>query len=394
MAVDVVDLGAATATQWEGGRKVFRNTRSGSNKNFYVFYRDDADDFIRYAWSSDGTTWNTVATAASDIAIGGDSGWSIAVHDDTGSSVFTFYLFYGLSTSGNKLKYRRGTVGDSADTITFSSAAQFGGYAQTSNGVCATVSTNGRLFVSWSDERSVGGEAQRTFAWDVIPAGTTISGSHSAITETDRLLTVCGPNQTNDQILVVYMEGTTIINAHRVTGPTILFGTKSSLTSLTLTRGLLAGASDTQTTVLHHFVYRNGSAVEHRTYDETGAFSSATTVVSVLPDSVSCGIDKTASPDKVMVAYVKNGTAGDFFFKLSDVDTISFGSENTVDDDSESLDFLAMATEDFGADSKIPTIYTIQTTFKVRFNNTEEGAAPPVGNIIPLLMQRARAMSL
>ncbi|MDA2924990.1 DUF2341 domain-containing protein, partial [Acidobacteria bacterium AH-259-L09] len=96
-------------------------------------------------------------------------------------------------------------------------------------------------------------------------------------------------------------------------------------------------------------------------------FGSPTTVHSGAVDSLVLSIDRTSTPDKIFAFYVKNGVAGDVFFKSSPVDTISFGAENTLNDGTESLDFLSVGRKDWSGDSKFQLSYTTQTSALVRF---------------------------
>ncbi len=374
-ASTVVDLNSALATATEQSRKVFKNPR-GLN-NYYVFYLDDADNFIRYGNSTDGASWtsgNAASTQALELTTGDNSCWATAIYDD-GTQLHVYFVFLG--DAAGRLRYRHGTIADAASAITWAAEVQFGAFAQDAYGVSLAVASNGRLFLAWSDERTPGAEDMRVFAWDVIPAGDIISGDHDAIGETDRLIVTANPNGVANEIDVIYQEGTTILNAVTVnsTGGLPTFWTKREVTGLSLTRGVLSAAADTQATPQTHAAYQNGSAVEHRTYTNASGFSAAATVLASTPDSVSLAIDETSTPDKVFVFYVKNGVAGDVFFKTSPVDTISFGSENTINDGSEGIDYLSAGLKDWGADSKIPLAYTTQTTFLVRFHEAEDVAS-------------------
>ncbi len=377
-ASTVIDLNAGTATATENSRKVFKNPR-GLNY-YYVFYLDDADDFIRYAYSADGLSWtsgNAASGNALEMVTGDASSWATAIYDD--GTKLNVYLVYEIDTSA-RLTYRYGNITDSVSTITWAAEQAFGGFSLDAYGVSLALSSNGRLFAAWSDERVPGFEAMRVFAWDVIPAGELLSGANSAITETDRLIVTANPTGATNEINVVYQEGTTILNAVKVTsdGTAPTYGTKSELTGMGLSRAKISAATDAQASPDTHVAYTNGTSVEHRTYREASGLSSATTVTTATPDSLSLAVDETSTPDKAFVFYTKNGVAGDVFFKTTPVDTISFGSENTIDDDSENIDYLSASMKDWGGDSKIPLAYTTQTSFLVRFHEAEEGA-PPCG---------------
>ncbi len=373
-ASTVVDLDASSATATEQSRKVFKNPRGLGN--YYVFYLDDADNFIRYAYSLDGLSWtsgNTAADNVLDFTRGDESSWATAIYDD--GSQLHVYLVWNSPTDF-RLDYRHGTIADAAVTISWAGADSFGGFAQDPHGVSLAVASNGRLFAVWSDERNAGSEAMQVFAWDVIPAGNAVSGANSAITESNRLIVTANPSGAANEINAIYQEGTTILNAVNVStdGNNVFFGSKTTLTGLTLTRGKISAATDTQASPRTHVAYRNGAAVEHRTYNKASGFSGLTTVLSSAPDSVSVSMDETSSPDKVFVFYVKSGVTGDLFFKTSFVETISFGSENTINDGTEGIDYLSAGMKDWGGDSKIPIAFTTQTTFLVRFHEAADPA--------------------
>ena len=373
-ASTVVDLDASTSTAMEQSRKVFKNPRGMAN--YYVFYLDDADDFIRYAYSSDGLSWtsgNTAADNVLDFTRGDVSSWATAIYDD--GSQLHVYLVWNSPTDF-RLDYRHGTIADAAVTISWAGADSFGGFAKDPYGVSLAVASNGRLFAAWSDEQNVGSEEMRVFAWDVIPAGNGVSGNHDSIVESNRLIVTANPSGAADEINAVYQEGTTILNAVNVTtdGASVFFGSKTTLTGLTLTRGKISAAADTQASPRTHVVYRNGGDLDHRTYNKASGFSGATTVWAGTPDSVSLAMDETSSPDKVFVFYVKSGVTGDLFFKTSFVETISFGSENTISDGTEAIDYLSAGMKDWGGDGKIPVAFTTQTTFLVRFHQAADPA--------------------
>ena len=90
--------------------------------------------------------------------------------------------------------------------------------------------------------------------------------------------------------------------------------------------------------------------------------------------SLSLSIDKTSSPDNLFAFYVR--VAGDVNWKVSGVDAVGWGDEETIDDDTESLAGLSSTYEDWNGDSKIQVVYTRQTTFAVRWEEVTV-AVPP-----------------
>lgn len=127
-----------------------------------------------------------------------------------------------------------------------------------------------------------------------------------------------------------------------------------------------------------HVCFADSSGVYVLKWTIDTGFGSPSTVISVANvDSCVIGIDKTSSPNKLIVFYSSTDYDGDVFYKTSPVDAYNWSSENTIDDDSEECDYLTCSYEDWTGDSKIQLIYTTQDTDLVRF--VEVDLIPPVG---------------
>ena len=107
----------------------------------------------------------------------------------------------------------------------------------------------------------------------------------------------------------------------------------------------------------------------------TNTVSSFGTVYAGHVYSLSLSIDKTSSPDNLFAFYVR--VAGDVNYKVSGVDAVGWGDEETIDDDTESLAGLSSTYEDWNGDSKIQVVYTRQTTYAVRWEEVTV-AVPPI----------------
>jgi len=84
-------------------------------------------------------------------------------------------------------------------------------------------------------------------------------------------------------------------------------------------------------------------------------------------ESLALSIDKTAEPDLLYAFYIKSGVAGQVFYKTSPVNVESWSAENTIDDNTETLDYLSASSQDWNQDGKVQIIYTRQTSNDVRF---------------------------
>ncbi len=369
-ASTVVDLGAADVTAMEHSRKVFRNPRGLARH--YVFYLDSADSTIKYGYSADGSVWtagNSAAGEALELVTGDRSSWATAIHDD-GSQLHVYLVYAGVTT--NRLIYRHGTIADGSSTITWATEGNLGITSADAYGLSLSVASNGRLFAAWSDERTAS-ELLRVYAWDAAPSGDAATGNQATAVEGVRLITATTPTGAADEAFVVYQEDTTILNGAKLTGSgsAVTIGTRSTLTGLTMTRGKISATVDTQSPTKVHVAYRDGSSMVHRTYNDASGFSSATTVLGSAPDSLSVAIDRTSTPDVVAVFYSKSGVSGDAFFRTSKVDSISFTTEVTINDDTEAINYFSTSLRDWRSDRKVSIAYTTQTSFLVRYTTVD-----------------------
>ncbi len=127
-------------------RTALRNPRG--NQDYYSFYIDSSSDLV-YEWSANGTTWTGSANAVS----GADTidSFDVKMRDD-GSQLVVFVAWH----SGTATRYRRGTVGDSADTITWGAGVQtidasVGKDLPGAHCIAIARTANGRLVVAFSE---------------------------------------------------------------------------------------------------------------------------------------------------------------------------------------------------------------------------------------------------
>lgn len=119
MPVTVVDQEVATSTQYETGRKVFRNPRGQRYYYALLYYKVGVTYEIRIYKSSDGVTWtydvaNLVGTLPGNIYDG-----SALCFADDGSQTVIHVVW---TIAGGSLYYRRGVIADAATNITWDAA--------------------------------------------------------------------------------------------------------------------------------------------------------------------------------------------------------------------------------------------------------------------------------
>ena len=92
-------------------------------------------------------------------------------------------------------------------------------------------------------------------------------------------------------------------------------------------------------------------------------------------DSLVLSIDKTSSPDNLFAFY--HVVTGDVNYKVSGVDAVDWSSEETIDDDTETLDYLSSTYEDWKGDGEIQVVYIRQTTLVIRHAEVSVVVVPP-----------------
>ena len=143
------------------GRLVFRNPRG--NKRYYQFHVDLTPNDFFYEWSTDGVDWsNTPVQIDSDNLLSAD----VKIRDD-GSQLIVYVVFVDVGgDNARDLKYVRGTIGDSADTITFGTvqtvdAALNTQITSTGHGCAIARTNNGRLVIGHTEDTTVHGRDYR-----------------------------------------------------------------------------------------------------------------------------------------------------------------------------------------------------------------------------------------
>src|SRR2546426_454177 len=118
------------------GRLVFQNPR-GMHR-YYAFFLSQSSNWV-YSYSVDGFVWSPAQTAIS----GGTGSASIWVYD-LGPQLILHFVGNGLQSSGSIL-YRRGTIPDNAETITWTAVQtiESGGSFARTFGLSITRTENG-----------------------------------------------------------------------------------------------------------------------------------------------------------------------------------------------------------------------------------------------------------
>ena len=137
-------------------RLVFRNPRG--NKRFYAVY--DEIDFAKlaYEWSSNGTTWTNAQVIIEDTSV--LNAFDVKIQDD-GSQLVVYIIWHDSSLTS----YRRGTISDASDTISFSATqtidAAISDILAGPQCIAIARTANGRLVVAFTEDITVKGKQYR-----------------------------------------------------------------------------------------------------------------------------------------------------------------------------------------------------------------------------------------
>ncbi len=343
-------------TNLGSSRQVFVNERSASNNWAYKFFVD-VDGSLKYQWKNGSDVWSS----SIDVHTTGQvTAFDVKVHD-TGILLDVYVVL--IDWTNLDLTYRKGTIADGSDTISFSSAQDIDTALNSDDlelfGCAIARTANSELVVGWAEAttstvniRIIGSNgvgASPTWSQETIAfaEGTT---SHNIVVAVglesfdssfgDRFVIYSTENAAPDDVYVEvfdWIEGTGF--------------TSIASDFLDLTTGNeFAGASasiDSNDKV--HVAFIDGNLVKHVRYPTAGALGTetATTVTTLtapeFPESVSLSIDHTG--DEVYIFYKKHSETADFYYKKSDVGTTSFGSETTLTI-AEDIDYISTSQRD------------------------------------------------
>ncbi len=387
-----------SATGGEHQRKVIKNPRTGY---YYAVFKYDAS-YTRIYKSDDGTSWTYTGIQFSSRPVDRED---ITFWNDAGNSRIILLIgFKAYSSWYFNLTAYEITDADSDPSILWNS---FVGSMTDDNihNLQIQIDANGYIWAAWTDEWTNMGKQRNSLlatrttspypttepSWEttVDVYGEDGSAEHSNGLQCDsgpylRCELIPLPDTADIAVVLSYMDGS---------GPTYhLKGIPLYYSSGIQEYAVVDhAASGVHADLLHssvesggdvYIIYKFTSGSYGRIWDVSEGTSVAFgTVFSSTVDSLTLGADKSASPDLLYAFYAKNGTPGDVFYKTSVVGTPSWSSEETIDDDTESLDYLSASYQDWAGDGDIQLVYTRQTNNTVRFWATGAGG-PPTVNVI------------
>jgi hypothetical protein len=352
-------------------RLVFRNPRG--DQRYYAFYVNSNQAY--YEWSVDGIDWtNAIQTITANPVNDLVDCMDVKIHDNGSSlTVFVIMIVEDDSAGNHNLMYRRGTISDTSDTISWTAAVQTidsgildliaGGTFMS----CAIARTdNGRMVVAYTEDfNTMGKDYRRTYL--IGSDGDGGSPSWSGVTLWDDPSTNTNNQNKDDthvglesfsssypnRVLLVASvpsgEGTAAMDA--VSAVPEWNGTAFSST----TQGILVANSGTNRQEgsvisglvdeadISHAVYHTYStdALVHKDSGTAGDddWGSSTSVRSSTVDAATLTLDTDPATDVLYCFYHPTAAANDFQFRTTPVDTISWTTEETIPFD-EDLDKL------------------------------------------------------
>jgi hypothetical protein len=319
-------------------RQVFRNSRSASNNRSYKFFVD-IDGSLKYQWYND-----SVWSSSIDVFTAGDvTAFDVKVHD-TGTLLDVYVVLIDYTNAD--LTYIKGTIADASNTISWNTAQDIDAALATNEleymGCAIARTDNARLVVAWVEYdtvdtrfelRLIGGSNDGTApTWSNETTPITVHNATSWFKSA--FVGLESFSSTYPNRVVVYSfkdggtEGTSVYTydwngssmSQQATG-----GFNDPITSLSASI-----ASDDRV----HMVFTYLNLVRHRKYPTAGGLGSASEVsvfsgtAPEFGETSSLTIDHTN--DEVYVFYKKQSETTNFYYKKSDVATISFGTEQTI----------------------------------------------------------------
>uniref|UniRef100_A0A6M3LU49 Uncharacterized protein n=1 Tax=viral metagenome TaxID=1070528 RepID=A0A6M3LU49_9ZZZZ len=385
----------ALATAYEWQRKTFKNPRGLGY--YYALIKTSADRW-RFHKSPAGPSWS-IATNTQELLEAIPP--ALCIYEDSANTRLIVYLVY---KTGTRIRTFAKTIEDDSSDFTVAGVLWEADVAiKTDDGVYfpnICIDDGGYLWVSLTDVYDKADHAQIRVARSTVPHPTsapswdiaTIYGEPGGEFGRKGLDFGSGPKPRSELVpLTATADVAIIVGYYNDAIPA------SSMDGLTLTYSagiqkgpVVAHDATVHTDLMHSSVAESGvnsdvfigykdadGSLKCIKWDVSAASSTAFgNVFDSTVDSLALSIDKNADPDKIYAFYVKNGVAGDLFYKTSSVDSASWPLEETIDDDSEALDYLSASYQDWTLDGDVQIIYTRQTWLKVRF--WAVGGAPPI----------------
>ena len=323
-------------------RLVFQNPRGLQRYYAFFYYPGDLTWFYKY--SVDGVVWSALQ-AGMDGALGSASLWVY----DSGRELVVHLVASG--TFVGQIQYRRGTIGDFAQTITWTGVqlVEPGGSNAATYGLSITRTANGRPVITAVGETFT----SPTYRYEVRAWGANADSPTPLWTRATLIPSFTGltTRQTGGYTSsyaaggnYVFVAGSAARSLKSVSSPwdvswvraswdgtlwsvgpvTVLASTEAAArpASLVIDEALLPHAlvlySGAMITPLVHY---RGTSPDGRTYQTFGVSSSPVT-------SATLSIDFTSNPKKLKAIY--HYGSSNIYWKDSPTSTISWGPENTI----------------------------------------------------------------
>jgi hypothetical protein len=349
-------------------RVVFRNPRG--NKNYYVFYTNSNQAY--YEWSSDGVDWTeTVGTITANPTNDVVECIDVKIYDNGSSlTVFVVMALFDNSAGGTDLLYRRGTIPDASNPITWTAAVQnidSGIVKILSAPMCAAIARtdNGELVIAYTEDfGTMGKDYRRTYllgsdgdggspSWSGVTLWDDPSGGNNNDLKGDVWFGLENFGSTQgDRVLIHgrFPDANDSTDYAHKTGVPDWGGTSFSNTTQANN-----GLSDTQAKVVAglidaadfaHIIYWAGGATAELKSRKAGTagdddWSSTATVKAGDVDACTLTLDTGPATDELYIFYHDAADSTDFHYKTTPVDTISWSSEETV---TFSSDLIALSS--------------------------------------------------
>lgn len=327
-------------------RMVFRNPRG--QKAYYAFYIGPGGSFgFWYEVSTDGITWSGAATriSANEVVEAAD----VKIYDDGAQLVVL-----AVSRIATAVDYYRGTIADGGTAISFSTQivkTSIGNVLPAGSSLAVARTANGRLVIAFTEDFTTKGKDYRqtkligsdgdgaapTWSGETIwddPSGSTNNADKGQIwfglesMSGDRVLLYARlPDSTST---TVYKTTTAVPTWN---GTAFANTTQANVLTNNANHGkILSGVVDAANRA--HLIAFDGAntrldSFRAGTVDDDD-WSAAVTVKSADEDACSLTLDTGPATDELYAFYHDVADTQDFHHKKTPVDTISWGTEQTI----------------------------------------------------------------
>ena len=327
-------------------RSVFRNPRG--NKRYYAVYIDPESPFdLQYEWSSNGTTWTN--SPIDIVANWSPVSFDVKIFDD-GSQLEVRVVFTSVST----IRYVYGVISDSSDTINWNSHVEVTDpdNAIMSEEYCVAIARtdNGELVVAYTEDfNSMGKDYRRTYLIGSDGDGAAPSWGTAEMWDdpsTDNNNDLKGDvwfglesfsSSFGDRVLLVgFFPHSTSSTFYRVTSAVPDWGGSSF--SNTTPQNLNTGIAASVVALLideGDISYAALNVAGTTILKTTGTagndnWTSSDTISSSAVDALTIALDTGPATDELYAFYHHSADSTDFHYKTTPIDSISWGSEQTI----------------------------------------------------------------